>query len=378
VIKHTAIKTTRTERQREGVRKWIKSGGRASLVYATGFGKTRVACMIIQSFLKHNPDARVLISVPTEVLKTQWIETLAEYELFFSCQVEIINTLIKYNWETDLLIIDEAHRVASTQFRTIFDKVKYQYILCLTGTMDRLDGKEVYIKQFCPVVDVITVEEAVENGWLSPYKDYKVLIDVDLDEYNEINRRFNLYFAYFNYDFNLAMKCATHVIFRNTYAKKLGLSHKEVMAMAMDWMRTMNLRKKFVVAHPKKLEIAHKILEARSDKKCITFSATIKDAEKLKYGAVLSSKQTKKKNKITLEEFNNQMFGVIHTSKKLDEGADIKGLSVGIILSGDSSNIKKVQRFGRVLRKEDGKSAEMFTLIIRGTMEESWFWKNIF
>jgi len=239
--------------------------------------------------------------------------------------------------------------------------------------MDRLDGKEEYIKKFCPVVDQITVKEAVDNGWLSSFRDYKVLIDVDLTEYNEINRKFNLYFSYFNYDFNIAMKCSTNIVFRRTYAKNLGLNDKEVMAMAMDWMRTMNLRKKFAVGHPKKLEIAHKILEARSDKKCITFSATIKDAEKIKYGAVLSSKQTKKKNKVTLEEFNNQLFGVINTSKKLDEGADIKGLSVGIILAGDSSSIKKVQRFGRVLRLEEGKTAEMFTLVIRGTMEESWY-----
>ena len=63
-------------------------------------------------------------------------------------------------------------------------------------------------------------------------------------------------------------------------------------------------RKDFIQSHPKKIEVAEKILEARKDKKSITFSATIKDAEKFKkYGFVLHSKQKKKEN-LTLLEIN--------------------------------------------------------------------------
>lgn len=52
---------------------------------------------------------------------------------------------------------------------------------------------------------------------------------------------------------------------------------------------------------------------------------------------------------------------------------DVPGLSVGIILGLDSSSIKAKQRRGRVIRKEDGKQAEVFNLIIRGTVEDKWF-----
>ena len=48
-------------------------------------------------------------------------------------------------------------------------------------------------------------------------------------------------------------------------------------------------------------------------------------------------------------------------------------MSVGIIVSGDSSAIKKRQRLGRLIRKEGDKQAELFTLVIRGTMEENWY-----
>jgi hypothetical protein len=51
--------------------------------------------MAIQLLIKRNPDAFVLISVPTEVLKEQWMDLLIENNLFLNCKVEIINTIIK-------------------------------------------------------------------------------------------------------------------------------------------------------------------------------------------------------------------------------------------------------------------------------------------
>ena len=59
----------------------------------------------------------------------------------------------------------------------------------------------------------------------------------------------------------------------------MGYDRKQVLNAAMAWMQLMQKRKKFVMSHPKKFEIAKKIIEARKDKKIITFSATIKDAE---------------------------------------------------------------------------------------------------
>jgi superfamily II DNA or RNA helicase len=41
------------------------------LCYATGVGKTRTACIAIQTLLKQKNDATVLVCVPTEVLKQQ-------------------------------------------------------------------------------------------------------------------------------------------------------------------------------------------------------------------------------------------------------------------------------------------------------------------
>lgn len=62
---------TRDDRQKLSCQRWVKAGGKASIVASTGYGKTRCAIMIIQSLYKRNPQLNVLIAVPTEVLKEQ-------------------------------------------------------------------------------------------------------------------------------------------------------------------------------------------------------------------------------------------------------------------------------------------------------------------
>lgn len=52
----------------------------------------------------------------------------------------------------------------SEQMRRIFDCVTYNMILCLTGTLERLDGKEILLQQYAPVCDTITMKEALSNG----------------------------------------------------------------------------------------------------------------------------------------------------------------------------------------------------------------------
>lgn len=322
-----------------------------------------------------NPDIFVLIIVPTEILKEQWLEKVVERCLLTNCQIEIVNSAIKKEWNCDLLVIDECHAMVSTTFSRIFDVVSYKLILCLTGTLERLDGKEEIIKKYAPVCDKITVDEAEQNGWVSPFMEYVVMINTDLTEYNELNRKFNAYFCYFSWDFQTAMSCVRDVAFRRRWCKENNLNFKEATAMSYDWMRCLRLRKQFVQSHPKKLEIAKKIIESRKDKKILTFSATIADAEKIGIGSVLHSKQSKNKNSQILENFKKAPNGVINSSKALVTGVDIPDVDTGIILSVNSSKIVKTQTVGRCIRFSPGKKAELFTLIIAGTQEFGW-WRN--
>ena len=137
------------------------------------------------------------------------------------------------------------------------------------------------------------------------------------------------------------------------------------------FMQLLQSRKAFINNHPKKIEIARKIMAARQDKKIITFSNNIKMAEAIENGKnVYSGKISKKKGRVLIEEFNAQEVGVMHTIKKADEGLDIRGLSVAIILGTDSSETKARQRRGRTVRKENDKIAEVFYIVLKNTVEE--------
>ena len=364
----------RTERQQLGVRKWQAAGCRATLQWSTGVGKTRAALMAIKGFLSTNTNKNIVVVVPTEYLKIQWIQELSQYFLLSYVKVEIINSAIKSDEKIDFLILDECHRIPSDTFYEVFNKRNPESVLGLSATFNRLDGRHRLLDEFCPVCDVITVQEAIKNKWLSPYKEYKVLIEPgDIDIYREANREFIDAFSVFNFDFQLAMNCMTNIVQRRVYGKKLGMSVSDMDAVTFTWGRALRARKDYVMNHPKKIELARKIIEARPFNKIITFSSTIKQAEKIGYGYVVHSGKTKKKNRMTMEEFSLLPIGVINTAKSLDEGADIKGLNTAIILSNTSSATQKTQRIGRIIRYEEGKEAEIFTLVIKDTNEEGWY-----
>lgn len=364
----------RTERQRLGVKKWINAGCRGTLQWSTGVGKTRAALTAIKGFLTKNSGKNIVVVVPTEHLKIQWIKELSLYSLLEFVKVEIINSSIKSDTQIDFLILDECHRIPSDTFYEVFAKRLPKIVLGLSATFNRLDGKHELLDKFCPVCDVITVKEAIENKWLAPYREYKVIIEPDdIATYKEATRQFNEAFSFFDYDFKLTMDCMTNIIKRRMYGKKMGIDAKSMDGIVFTWGRALRARKDYVMNHPKKLEIARRIIESRQGQKIITFSSTIAQAEKIGYGCVVHSGKTKKKNRMTIEEFSELKTGVINTAKSLDEGSDIKGLNVAIVLSNTSSQTQKTQRIGRVIRYEEGKSAEIFTLVIRGTMEEGWY-----
>ena len=379
---------TRDERQKESAKKWLDNKGKGSIVGATGYGKTRIAINLLTKIRNTYPTLSILVIVPTETLKNQWISQLALYDIVFNVQVEIINTIVKHTWNCDILVIDEIHHLGSTLFSTVFEKVKYKKILGLTATMERLDGKEVFIKKYCPVVDEVTITECAIHGWISKYTKYKVYIDVDLTEYDNYNKSYTEHFAYFNYDYDLAMK----MIGPSGYKFRLAFRDfkytgndptlkkeflKEVTYHAMGFIDSIQKRKNFIYNHTSKIEIANLILNNRKDNKIITFSKAVKIARVLEKtcGTVYAGKLTKKQENEIINNFNSLKCGALHTSIKANEGLDVKGLSVGIVLGLDSSHTKALQQLGRIIRAEEGKHAEMFVLILRNTVEEKWFEK---
>ena len=379
---------TRDERQEESLRAWLNNKGRGCVEGCTGYGKTRIGLNAIETVRKRYPELSVIVVVPTDVLRNQWLEQLDERGLGWNCKVEIINTASKTIDQCDLLILDEVHKFAADQFSHVFKTVKYKHVLGLTATIERLDGKHELIKKYCPVIDTVPIEVAKANGWVSEFTEYQVIVSAeDIDIYRDYNKEFVQHFEYFNFDFNLAMSMVgqSGLTNRLRYRDELcpnGSKEekskilKEIMYHSMGFTHALQNRKKFIHNHPQKIEVAREIIKHRADKKIITFSANTKMAEAIGVGYVYTGKEGKKKNRITIDEFKQLDKGVINSCKLAIEGFDCPGLSVGIVMGVDSSATKAIQSTGRVVRKEGSKYAEMFTLVMENTVEQEWFKKS--
>ena len=164
---------TRDERQDEAVKKWIQSEGKATVVAATGVGKTRIAIKCIHKVRKKYPNLSVLVLVPTELLKNQWIAELYSWDLSFNTDVQVMMGASKRLAKCDMLIIDEAHRISSEILSNALQVIKYKLLLGLTATFERLDGRHEILAKYAPVCDTITIQEAVVNGWVNQFKDYR-------------------------------------------------------------------------------------------------------------------------------------------------------------------------------------------------------------
>lgn len=374
----------RDERQTLCIQKWLNAKGHATIVAATGFGKSRVGLRIIQGLLSKKNDCQIIIVVPTITLKEQWTKSIDKWGFTFNCDIQVINTAINKDQVCDLLIIDECHTANADTFQHVFDKIKYRWILGLTATFERIDGKHEICNKYCPVCDTVPIEECLANGWVSSYKEYQVIIDVDdIDIYKGYNKEFTKSFEFFDFSWDRVNSCLGKDGFKYRYQlskemcpndeEKRKNMMKNITYHATNFMRVLQTRKAFINNHPKKLEIARKIIEARPDSKIITFSNSIKMAEAIGIGPVYSGKDSKKKGRITLEEYINGNYQVLNTIRKADAGLDIPSISVAIIIGTDSSKIRAIQRLGRTCRFEEGKTAEIFNIIINDTVELSWF-----
>ena len=374
------IDKTRLIRQQKTIDIWKANGYKGTLEAVTGFGKTYVACLIIKQMNEKMPDASTTVIVPTRYLRDQWVDRINEMEL---CNVTImvVNTGVKATRTTDLLILDEIHNYASDVFRNVFTKIFYKYILGLTATLERNDKKHYIIEQQCPVIDTVSMQEALSMGYVSDFKVFNLGIELDDKErfkYETMHDSFNKYFKWFDFNFQTAMKCLQSQEFREHYAARTGYDPKGIMSAAVNWSKNMRLRKTFLYNHPAKIRAAKSLIET-FDVKTITFSETVKFADELTkacYPWAISyhSKMGKYAKIKAIEHFNDDRtdIKVISTARALDEGFDIQDVTLAIICSGTSTSRQDLQRTGRAIRWAPGKTGLIVNLYIRDSQDEKW------
>lgn len=86
----------------------------------------------------------------------------------------------------DYVIVDEAHRAASSSYRQVMEHFKPEFLLGLTATPERTDGVNVFELFDYNVPYEIRLNNALEEGMLSPFHYYGIA-DVTYDDGKTVN-----------------------------------------------------------------------------------------------------------------------------------------------------------------------------------------------
>lgn len=379
--------TIRDALQDDVVQKYISSGLRkCTLVLSTGFGKSKVAIDII----KYKQPHTVYIFVNSDHLKTNsWKKEFIKYGLedYYNNNVITETYQTAYKWTEDnipdkdaFIIMDEADFAADVpEFSKVFYTFKDYNILALTGFIT--ESKKLWFEIHCPVLFTYTSEEAQDDGVLNKIRFTFVKYDLSKNPkditvtYKKagIEKSFsqseNSAYAYAEEKFIKAIvaksmlmdKFAYGEIPMEEYERKISQADYLINKASSD--RRDLLLHSIASAEKVKLLISY-LLKENPDSKIIIFSKRNEQSLKIcgpdnVYNGTLDKKALQSK----ITDFEQGTIKFLGVCDKINRGANIENLNIGILESFFGSDTNAVQRFGRLMRLDPNEIADLFILL---------------
>jgi len=190
----------------EELEKTLEEGyNKAMVVMATGLGKTYLAGFFGQRFnrilfVAHREE--ILLQAQTSFHRIMPERSFGIYNGNqkagdSDCVFASIYTLaMKQHREKfspqafDLIIVDEFHHAAAPTYQRILDYFQPAFLLGITATPDRLDGKDVYALCDGNIAYQIHFIEAIQKGWLAPFHYYGVYDETDYSQITWLGTRY--------------------------------------------------------------------------------------------------------------------------------------------------------------------------------------------
>lgn len=359
--------------QERALSAWLRSK-RGVIVMPTGSGKTLLGLKAI-STLK----VATIIVVPTIDLMYQWSESILKnlgtrvgmlggghedfqgimvstYDSAYS-KIEIIGNRFL------LVIFDEVHHIPSQGYMEIAQLMPAPYRLGLTATPEREDGRHYLLPELVgPIIYRITPEE-LSGKYLAEYKVKRVYVTLKEEE----ERRYKALRAKMKEDLK---RLGIELKSLNDFKRLIYLASKNRVAREAlhSWYESSNI----AVNSKAKIEKLGELIERFKEKKIMVFTRDTHAAyaiSKLFLIPAVTYKTPKEERREILEKFREGRYRVIVASNVFDEGVDIPDASVAIIVGGYGTRRQFIQRLGRVLRKREGKRAEIIELVTRYTSD---------
>lgn len=383
-----------------------------------GLGKTRIAILTILRAKKKNPNCTIAIIVPSIPLRNQWTKVLNEWGIT-NYTVLVINGTVIHSKPINatITILDECHLyLKGVVFNRIYHLIKSPVIVGMSGTYSQ-EHFEI-INKLLPCAYTITQKEAIQMGWVSPYWEANLFVEMtEQDEllYNSWVEVMDSCFSLFDQDWNTLRSCTTNYGASNfitsrrfTHQNEDGrwLSDREcamyISQKANIYMQTLQKRNKFIKEYPSKIEATAEILN-KAGLKSISFGLTTEGVDKLtalvpnsesyhsavepilvdnsvlaKYDFKVSKKDThtkiakKKRLELTLRKLEDNTITIINSANALNLGLDVDGMECAVIYSRTSQHHTNGQRLSRANRFKIGRLALIVNVVLKNTKDESW------
>lgn len=363
--------------QREALQRWLAADGRGVVVLPTGAGKTVVAMMALEAV-----GARTLVVVPTIELLQQWRETLIGALGLPAESVGMVGggshdmrpvTVMTYQSaalpsrrldDFGLVIFDEVHHLPAASYRRIVRRVSAPYLLGLSATTERMDGRERDLDALVgPEVYHRLPAELAREKHIASFTEKRIYVDLTPEErarYEAMVADYRWYLATRRGHSAPGAAAFQDLIRRSAVdpaARQALQSHHQARLIALN-------------AHAK-IEQVRALLQRHGQEKVIVFSEYNAIVETISRTLLLPSityKTPARERRLVLEGFRSGRFSKLVTGRVLNEGVDVPDASVAIVVSGSAATREYVQRLGRVLRPKPT-GAMLYELITRHTSE---------
>lgn len=220
----------------------------------------------------------------------------------------------------DYLIIDEFHHAVNDQYQRIINYFKPKFLLGLTATPERLDGKDIY--EICDynVPYEISLKEAINKGVLVPFHYYGIYDTVD---YSSI-----------------------HLVRGHYDEKQLDKAY-------IGNKGRYDLIYKYYKKYPSERALGFCCSRKHANEMAKEFCARGIDAV-----AVYSNTngEPSEERNIAIQKLKNQEIKVIFSVDMFNEGVDIPDLDMVMFLRPTESPVVFLQQLGRGLRISKGKT----------------------
>ena len=378
--------------QLKAINTWIESDSIGIFDMATGAGKTYTALGALSKLSeKLNDQLGVIILCPYQHLVEQWIEDINKFN------VTPLVCYSKYDWKKKFkmlisdfklgviknfcaimvndsyalpyvqeilstatgnlcLVVDEAHNFGSKKLQLcMLQNIKYR--LALSATLERHhdeSGTESLYNYFGEKCISFSLDDAIHQGFLTPYYYHPIVVTLDedeLEEYIEITEKI-VNILRKNRDEKLPKSAEMLLIKR---ARIIAGARNKLQALKTAIEPYKNDNNILVYCGATKVSSNESNDDSEDIRQIEKVVDILGNQLKMRVSMFTSKEDPQERERIKDSFAEGKMLQALVAIKCLDEGVNIPGIRTAFILASSTNPKEYIQRRGRVLRRAKGK-----------------------